>query len=151
EITVSWTLANTGTAPVVADFLQRVRVVHAVTGQSLVDSVVPYSIAAGGVLGVGTHRSQSATERVPDVSASAGELQVSVTVDSTNVIFELSATGNAEANNTAATAITAALAPYPDLAVSAVVAPGETIADPANVTISWRVDNLGTLAAHGDN
>src|SRR5262249_52547239 len=50
----------------------------------------------------------------------------------------------AEGNNTAATTVTAALAPYADLVVSAVTAPSLTVGDPAQVTITWKVSNQGT-------
>ena len=42
------------------------------------------------------------------------------------------------------------LAPYADLAVSAVAAPQQIIGDPADLTVSWTVANQGTGAGPVD-
>ena len=147
ELELTWTVENIGTAAVSMDFDQRVRVVRRSSGQTLVNTVVPYNVAVGGVIDIGGTKAQTETLRIPDGSDSVGELDITITVDSSSAIFELNAGGDAETNNSAATTATASLAPYPDLALSNVTAPTQTIADPANVTVSWRVENIGELAA----
>ncbi len=59
--------------------------------------------------------------------------------DATNQLIEPNGTAN-----TTTQAINVTLAPYADLAVSNVVAPAQTIGDPAYPTISWTVTNVGT-------
>ncbi|MEI7464999.1 MAG: CARDB domain-containing protein, partial [Burkholderiales bacterium] len=49
-----------------------------------------------------------------------------------------------EGNNTAVSAINIALRPYADLETTEVVAPPQTIGDPARLTVSWKVANRGT-------
>ena len=57
-----------------------------------------------------------------------------------------SSSSRAARANTATQAIDVTIAPYADLAVSNVVAPAQTIGDPAYPTISWTVTNVGTGA-----
>jgi len=70
-----------------------------------------------------------------------GSYQLLVISDSGNTVRELAA---GETNNLGAAPLNVALAPYADLRVSNVIAPNETIGDPAQVTIRWTVDNNGT-------
>ena len=148
---VSWSVVNAGTAAAAGDFLNRVRLVNRGSGQTLVDVTVPYVVSTSGAIGVGVSRSITHSVRVPDGSGSVGDLDIFITADSANTVFELNGTGDAESNNQAITSAVASLAPYPDLAVSNVVAPVQTIADPANVTVSWKVENVGTLTALSGN
>ena len=147
ESVISWSIENAGTAAVDTDFDQRIRVVRRSNGQTLFDGTVPYRIDDDGTIAVGASKTQSTIIRVPDGSGSVGDLDITITADSANQIFELNGSGDAETNNSAVTTVTTSLAPYPDLAASQVTAPAQTIADPASVTISWRVDNIGELAA----
>ncbi len=151
EITLSWTIDNNGTAPAAADFQQRIRIDNTTTGKQLFETIVQYDVASDGAIPDGTTKNQSRTIKIPDGSGSVGDLQITIIVDSSNTLFELNPTDTAESNNSAVTSVTTSLAPYPDLLVSNVVAPTETIADPANVTVSWQVDNIGTLTASSGN
>src|SRR5204863_322254 len=63
----------------------------------------------------GGSRARQYAFRLPDGDAGVGQLQVEITADSTNAIFEFNGTGTAETNNTATTTVDATLAPYPDL------------------------------------
>ncbi len=147
EITLTWTINNIGTAAASADFQQRIRIENTSTSSLLWETIVPYEVSASGSIVDGTTRDQSRVIKIPDGSGSVGDLSITITVDSSDSIFELNATGTAENNNSQSTSVTTSLAPYPDLAVSNVVAPAQTIADPATVTVSWQVDNIGTLTA----
>ncbi len=51
-----------------------------------------------------------------------------------------------ESNNTASTVVTISLSPFADLVVSNVIAPTQTIGDPATVSVAWAVTNHGTGA-----
>ncbi len=151
QITLSWTIDNIGTAPAAADFQQRIRIDNTTTGKQLFETIVQYDVASDGAIPDGMTKDQSRTIKIPDGSGSVGDLQITIIVDSSNSLFELNPTNTAESNNSAVTSITTSLAPYPDLSVSNVVAPTETIADPANVTISWQVDNIGDSTASPGN
>src|SRR5262249_7442792 len=96
-------------------------------------------------------RARQFTYTLPQGSASAGQLQFSVTTDYYSQVFEYNTAGSggsstAESNNTASTTTTVNLAPYADLEASNVTAPSFTIGDPAIVTVSWTVTNRGTGA-----
>src|SRR5207253_10116794 len=92
----------------------------------------------------GDARASQLTMTLPQGSAGARHIQVTVTTDNYGQIFEYTGAGTAETNNSATTTVTAALAPYADLAVSNVTAPSLTVGDPARVTVSWTVANQGT-------
>ena len=146
-LTLGWDIGNIGTAAAETDFQQRIRITNTTTGMWIYQTVLDYDVSTDGSIADGDTRGQSRTIKIPNGSGSVGDLSIAVTVDSSDAVFELNPSETAESNNAAATPVTTSLAPYPDLAVSGVVAPTQTIADPANVTVSWQVDNLGTLAA----
>src|SRR5262249_25603177 len=56
-----------------------------------------------------------------------------------------------ENNNVTSSAISITLAPFADLAVSNVTGPAQAIGDPAPITVSWTVTNLGTGAGMTDS
>ena len=147
EVTVRWNVRNQGRAPVQEDFQERIRLIQATTGQVVVDQLIPYSIASLGSLAVDQVQPRQVQVRIPDGSASAGRLHLSVTTDASSAIFEYDAWQDAESNNTVQTTLTSSLAPYPDLRVSQVVAPERLIADPARLTVSWTVENVGQANA----
>jgi subtilase family serine protease len=100
-------------------------------------------------LGEQTHSGGLAAGATYDASLTAalplgasGDYFVLLRTDAGSAVREL----GAESNNTIATGLSVALAPYADLAVSNVTAPTQTIADPARVTIGWTVTNVGTGA-----
>ncbi|WP_051319435.1 CARDB domain-containing protein, partial [Chitinimonas koreensis] len=68
-----------------------------------------------------------------------GEYQLVVIADAGQTLDERERDGNR-----AGKALAVELAPYADLAVSAVTAPERTIADPAPLALSWTVKNQGT-------
>src|SRR5262249_29884967 len=92
----------------------------------------------GGPLGVGEAAGAALSVLIPpDV---VGARQLLLVSDATNQVREL----DGEANNTVARALSVQMAPYADLAVSGVTAPGLLIGDPATLTVSWTVTNTGT-------
>src|SRR5262249_29525969 len=76
----------------------------------------------------------------------SGPFFVLVRADATDAIDEL----NDESDNVAAAALTIGLAPYADLEVSGVTAPDQIIGDPAQIEVSWEVQNVGTGAGMTD-
>ncbi|HHX88190.1 MAG TPA: LEPR-XLL domain-containing protein, partial [Paracoccus sp.] len=71
--------------------------------------------------------------------ALSGEFHILAVTDAEARIIETDAL-----NNTAVAALTVNLAPHADLAVTEVTAPALTIRDPATITVSWQVENIGT-------
>ena len=94
---------------------------------------------SAGPLAPGQSITASASATIP--LGDSGTYQIIVVADATNQLIEPGGTAN-----TATQAINVTLAPYADLAVSNVVAPAQTIGDPAYPTISWTVTNVGTGA-----
>src|SRR5207248_6083372 len=90
-ITIRWTDANTGTAPIAGSWFDRIRIVNQTTNAVLTDQQVQ-----GG----------SFTFRLPDGNAGAGVLRIQVTADGTNSVVEVNAAGTAESNNTATLDVT---------------------------------------------
>ncbi len=69
----------------------------------------------------------------------SGSFFIIVATDDDDAIEEL----GDEANNIVATPLEIQLAPFADLAVSAVSVPGQVIGDPAVADVSWTVTNDG--------
>jgi subtilase family serine protease len=147
--TVQWTDANTGNGPANGSWYDQVQVVNTTTNQTLLTTAVYYNNTIAGNLSAGATTSpRSYSFTLPNGTAGVGQLQVSVTTDIYNNIFEYNAAGTAETNNTTTTTASSTLAPYPDLAVSnvstsALAGPGQT------VPVTWTVTNSGNATATG--
>jgi subtilase family serine protease len=138
-LTVQWDDANTGNQPTTGSWADYITVKNETTGQLLASGPVLYDAAAKGAIQPGSSQSRQYAFTVPDGSAGAGLLTFTVTADYFNQ-------QTIESGNTADVQVQAALAAYPDLAVSDVTAPAFTIGNPANVTLGWTVTNVGTGA-----
>jgi hypothetical protein len=150
-VTVSWQTVNVGTEPVGRSFTEQVKIVSQADGRELTEpTVVVHDAAASGPIGANQSRDRSLTIMVPDGSPSAGSWTVTVTTDYGDVIFEHNGSGTGETNNSAGTPLSVSLAPYPDLVTSGVSGPsGTIIADPAHITVGWKVTNSGNREAQG--
>jgi hypothetical protein len=154
DVTVSWDDVNSLTgAANTAPFSDYVTVLNTTTGQTLYTVVIPYD-AASSTLAPGQHRSWQHTLTLPEGTAAVGQLQFSVTTNYGNRVFEDNADGTATSNNSASVTLPSTPAPHADLAVSDVsVTAGTTlenparvvaVGDPAQITVSWTVSNIGT-------
>jgi hypothetical protein len=153
SVVLNWDVANIGTAAAGKAFYSHVSVFNEQTGQELTAFDLAYepTLAGHGAIAAGDARSQQFAYALPAGDAGAGDLRFTVTADYYNHISEYNTAGpasasTAETNNSTNLTVTAALAPYADLAVSGVTAPALTIGDPAQVTISWNVVNVGSAA-----
>jgi large repetitive protein len=135
-VQVSWRVENAGSRDVGGAWVDRVYLVQGgVIGPG---ARLLGELARSGPLAPGAGYDAVLNVQVPiDVS---GDWQIVVRTDAMDVVRE---TG-AENDNERYTLIRISLAPYADLVVSNVLAPNETVADPAYVTISWTVTNEGT-------
>jgi hypothetical protein len=122
-IGLSWQDTNSGTAAVAASFQDRVTVVNLDTTQTLVNAGIAYDVNAAGTIGSGLSAGRQFSFTLPNGSSGAGNLQITVTADGNNNIFEYNAGGTAEANNASSVAAISTLAAYPDLAVTNIVVP----------------------------
>src|SRR5262249_25410023 len=122
-VTLTWTDANTGNKATDAKvgWYDRVVLKNKTTGDTILDTLVYYdpNLAGNGPTAAGQSKPRSASIPLPDGPTGAGTLELTVTVDYYNRVFELNAGGTGESNNTSApVTTTSALAPYPDLTVS---------------------------------
>ncbi|NLS91835.1 MAG: hypothetical protein GXX96_06600, partial [Planctomycetaceae bacterium] len=144
QMAVRWRIENQGDGPADQAFSDRVRVVNTDTGQTLLVHTIKYDPAHSAVIGSGQGRDRQVNLTLPEGSASVGQLEITVILDVDNEVFEYHPSVDAEGNNLSVLPVTCVLAPYPDLTVSGVDGPGLTIGDPAQVTVSWTVTNVGT-------
>ena len=134
-IAVSWTVANVGSGAVTGNWVDRVLL--SVDATPSPNDRLLAERPRQGPLPAGASYSESGDVVIPvDVT---GSWFVLVATDAADTVRELFA----ENNNTGASAIAIALAPYADLVTSAVVAPERTVDDPARVVIEWTVANAG--------
>jgi subtilase family serine protease len=149
-LTATWGVTNTGTAAVTGDFFDRVLVRNLTAGTTLFDQSYYLNPVAdtNGPIAPGQSRLRSASFRLPDGPAGAGNIDVALFLDSGNRVFEFREGVDAEANNTTNLTRSSTIALYPDLAVNNVTAPptglpGQTI------DVGWTVANQGAAATPG--
>ncbi|MDP2106146.1 MAG: Ig-like domain-containing protein, partial [Desulfobulbaceae bacterium] len=147
-ITIAWNDANHGTNTTEANFYDRVRVINTSTGSTLLDTWQIYNsstIAAGGTA------ARSYDFRLPDGPTGVGNLQVIITTDINNNIYEYMAgqTPAAESNNETSTTLTSTLAMYADLQVQNMTVTPATPESGHQVTLDWTDVNTGNLASGG--
>jgi len=148
--TVSWTTRNTGNAGTSGSFTERVSVRNTGNGQIIVNRTLFYDETASGSINPGQTRNRQLAITLPDGPTGAGNLEITVTTDTLNNIFEQNGGGTAEANNAASISITTTLAPYPDLQVTSLsVAPPSAWLTGSVVTVSWVTTNTGNRATSG--
>lgn len=148
DLTVNWTVRNDGDGSVSSDFIDRIEVRNITTNDVLATVDVPYSIVASGAIDPGATLARSTSVRLLDGPRSVGTLRVTITSDIYNAIAEYNAGVTANTNNSRSTDVTGTLAPYPDLAVTEIVAPQESLSGQA-IEVNWTITNYGDKAATG--
>ncbi len=134
-LTVTWTTTNTGTATTLNGWVDRAYL--STTSQVTSTSLLLGEVDQNGPLGPGQKVTETITYTVP--LGDNGSYQIIIVADAKNQLIEPGGVAN-----TTSKPINVTLSPYADLAVSNVVAPLQTIGDPAYPTISWTVTNVGT-------
>lgn len=148
EVTVVWTNANTGLGTTTAPWLDQFVVSNLTTSERIFAANVFYDATAQGNLAAGNSRARQFILRLPDGTAGVGQLIFFVTVDFNNTISEFDSSGTAENNNTATTARTSTLAPYPDLVVTDIQVPPTGLPGKP-IQIAWTITNQGSFTASG--
>ncbi|MGE4003055.1 MAG: CARDB domain-containing protein, partial [Planctomycetaceae bacterium] len=146
-LTVQWTVFNAGNTPITDSFYDYVTVVNTTTGQTLYGNYVYYDALVEGTIGPGQSRALQVELTLPDGVDGAGELEITVTTDTFDELFEDNADGTAESNNTAETTVTSELAVYPDLTITGLsVEPSSGLQSGGTLTIHWADVNSGDAA-----
>ncbi len=140
-LSLSWVVHNNGTLTVPTNWTDSV---YLSKTQSIDSSAVLVATYDGGgnrpLLAPGASQSVPVTFNLPfNETQTAGTYYLIVQTDSGSAITEAA---NA-ATIAASVPITLTLPLEPDLAASNVQGPDQTIADPATVTVSWTVSNIG--------
>ena len=145
-LNLRWTLTNNGNAATPQGWFDRVQVINDTTGQYLVNVDVAYDPVAanGAALAAGASVQRAFSVRLPDGLRGTGNLRVIVSVDQNAAGASLIPESN-ENNNDATVNQAVTLKPYPNLAVSNVVAPNAQRSGDA-MPLAWTVTNVGTLA-----
>ena len=151
-VVVAWATSNGGTKAAPAGFREYVTVVkvNPATGATLATLYSQVLTYTGAALAAGGSAARSAGFTLPDGPDGAGTLRVTVRTDYYDEVFEYNAGGTGEANNTGTADVSSALAPYPDLTVSAVsLTPtaGGVLRSGAAAVVTWATNNGGTAAA----
>ncbi|MCY2955084.1 MAG: hypothetical protein NTU53_24415 [Planctomycetota bacterium] len=138
-LTVTWTARNAGTGTAPGDWLDRVYLSTDATlsGDDLLRAEVtrPDDLTASG-----TYNAQAIITLPNGIS---GTYYIIVKTDAADGVEEATFDDN---NATPTAAVAVSLAPYADLAISAVMAQSQLIGDPVDLTVSWTVTNAGTGA-----
>ncbi|MCB1967891.1 MAG: hypothetical protein KDI64_18145, partial [Candidatus Accumulibacter sp.] len=147
QVLLSWEVSNTGNLPANAPWKDRILVRNMDRGGELiVNLLVDYAdlgAAAGDPLAAGGRRARQVTLSLPPGNSGTGNLRFEVAADVTNAVAE---PGVAELNNSAIVNAIAAATPYPDLQVDHLaLTPGSGWAAGSSVTVSWRVNNGGSI------
>ena len=147
-MTVHWTTRTPETVRPGVSWSDKVFIRNVTTGQTLLNTTLFYdrSIAANGDIQPGTFHSREYQFRLPDGTPGVGQLQVDVTADTNNNVFEFNATGTAETNNAATTIAASLLAPYPDLVAEASPSRRRSPKSGDSVTAKWTERNTGNAA-----
>ncbi|PWU11941.1 MAG: hypothetical protein C5B50_22285 [Verrucomicrobia bacterium] len=136
-----WNDANTGNGPVTTSFSDQITVVNQTTAQTLVNTVLADN-AAGVPIAPGQATSRQFSFTLPDGAAGVGTLQVTVTADTYDNVFEYNTNGTAKSNNSASITVASSLSSYPDLVVTNVIVPASASAGQI-IQVTWTDSNAG--------
>ncbi len=150
-VTINWNDTVTGNIPTPAGFYDNVTVVNQTTSQTLVNQQVYYDPTqnGNGAIQPGQQRARSYQFTLPNGTAGVGQLQVTVTTNSTVAFQEANTAGTASTNNSATLTTTSTLAPYPDLQVTNLaVQPASGVQSGTTLMVSWSDANTGNGAVN---
>lgn len=157
-VLVQWEDVNTGSVAAPRSWQDRVvvrkRNADGSLGETIVDTYLSFPEDFDRPLAAGNSRARSFNFKLPDGIRGTGDFDISIKVESgsyyysSGVIFEIRASGDAEANNQVSTSVHADAKPYPDLVVSGLVIPA-SIESGVPFDVSWTVSNIGPVAASG--
>jgi hypothetical protein len=145
SVGIVWSDANNGNGSVSNSFYDQVVVVNQTTAQTLLNTTLT-DTAATTPIGPSQSVGRQLSFVLPDGTAGAGTLQITITADIYDNVFEYNTNGTAKSNNTNSTTVVSTLAPYPDLAVTNVVVPATANAG-QSISVAWTETNQGLAPA----
>ena len=124
SIEITWDDANTGDVPVDSAFYDNLMIDNTTTDATLVNTDIVYNPTQTGnsPIAAGSSQPQAVFVHPAPRICRAGSLDIIVTTDAGNQIFEYNLSGTGQTNNTASITVTSALADYPELVTSGVSA-----------------------------
>ncbi len=147
-VTLRWKDSNLGNRSTADSWRDHIVVRNATSGETLLDTTLPYDASSGGDLGPGELTERAHAFTLPQGQRGVGSIQFSVTCDDLNQIVESNPANTAESNNTATVTRDSILAPYADLVVTDIQMP--TLGDGGQpVQIRWQDRNQGSSPATG--
>lgn len=149
NLTVQWQDTNSGNGLAASTWYDRVIISNATAGVTLLNTTVFYDTNALGPLTNGFARNRSANFTLPNGANGAGLLQVSVTADTFNNVFEYNPAGTGESNNVATFTTVSGIASYPDLQVAGLSVAPSSLGSGTNLTVNWQDENSGNAVALG--
>ena len=150
SVTVTWNDANTGNAPVTGSFYDDVTVVNTTTDETIASGLVYYDEASQGPIAANGSAAEQYGFVLPNGTPGVGQIEVTVTTDYYNNIYEYNSSGTGETNNTSSITETSTIAPYPDLLVSAIsLSPSSGLVSGDDLIIDWTDANDGNAPTPG--
>ena len=128
-ITINWSDSNIGTADVSHSFVDHIVVINTTTGQTLLDTTSRYDTSVSGNIAANASVSRSIAFMLPTGSPGAGNLSVTITVDSANDLPEYNSLGNGKSNNIASLTATSRLVPSVSIALESASDSGPSSSD----------------------
>ncbi len=152
NLTITWNDSNTGHANLGKAFYDNITVVNTTTGQTLTSTNLLYDATqAGAAIAAGGSSAQRQFQfTLPAGTAGAGVLQVSVTTDALNNIFEYAYATTpgghqvGESNNVSTVSATSTLSNPPSLQVTNLALSPSALQSGTQLTVTWNDKNTGT-------
>ena len=144
-VTVTWKTRNQGDGATSGSWAETLVVHNRTTGHTLFSQNLSYDAATFGDIAGGDVRDRSATLTWPADGSEIGELEFSVTTDSSAQIFENKIGDDAEKNNSGTLTVISA----PDLQVANLHTTPDTAQAGSDLTIQWDDINAGNAPTPG--
>jgi hypothetical protein len=142
-LVIRWDDANTGNKATAGSWDDQIIIRNKTTNTTLLTTTVHYDESVDGPIAAGGSKARQFAFTLPDGNAGTGQIEITVTTDINNAIFEYNAGGTGESNNATVATVTTTLANYPDLQVTGLAVTPATLQSGANVTVRWTDQNAG--------
>jgi hypothetical protein len=143
-VTVNWQLTNSGSGFARSNWSDTVVIRNTNTSAVILSATTNYNLSdpGNGIMGPGEFRNRRLAFTMPNDANAYGVFAVTVTADSANQVFEYTADGTAELNNSTTITVISA----PDLVPGGLnVVPNVAVQSGGSITINWTDTNTGTV------
>jgi len=149
NLTVLWQDTNSGNAVALGTWYDHLTISNSSLGITLLDTTVYHDPSVQGPLTNGTAINRSVNFTLPSGANGGGNLQVTVTADYYNNIFEYNSAGSGESNNVSTVTVFSGIAAYPDLQVVNLGVQPVLLNSGTNLTVQWQDTNSGNALTPG--